>query len=265
MRAPWSAQVESAIYVGTLRHRRFEPVGHAFQYRLFMLYLDLEELPELLDAARWWSRSRPALGRFLRSDYLGDPAQPLAQSVSMTVEEATGRRPKGPIRVLTHLRYFGYCFNPVSFYYCFDSQGDLQTVVSEITNTPWGERHHYVVQQTEGRDPIKRGLRARFSKEFHVSPFFDLDQIYEWHLGIPGERLVVHMKNFEGERRVFDATLRMRRQDLTPQSLDRVLLRFPFMTLRVMATIHWQAVRLFCKRVPFYAHPTKRAVGAADR
>jgi uncharacterized protein len=138
--------LKSALYFGSVRHRRHEPVPHRFTYRLFMVYLDLSEIDDAF-AGRWlWSATRPALARWRRSDYFGDPARPLDQEVRDAVRESGRPRPSGPVRMLTHLRYFGYIQNPVTLYYCFSPDGEtVDAVLAEITNTPWGERHHYVV------------------------------------------------------------------------------------------------------------------------
>ncbi|MEZ5451088.1 MAG: DUF1365 family protein, partial [Thiolinea sp.] len=130
--------MHSRLYVGRVNHRRYTPRPHAFSYRLFMLYLDLDELPTLFKPYWLWSVDRPNLARFRRRDHLGDPQQPLSEAVRERIEQETGRRPAGPIRLLTHFSYFGYRFNPVSFYYCFDAADQqLEYIVAEVNNTPW--------------------------------------------------------------------------------------------------------------------------------
>jgi uncharacterized protein len=233
--------MHSAIYRGWLRHRRFAPRRHAFRYALFMVYLDLAELDQAF-RGRWLWR---AFARFRREDHLGDPAVPLERAVRDLVERETGKRPQGRIRLLTHLRYFGYGFNPVSFYYCFNGD-NVETVVAEVSNTPWGERHCYVLSG-------KWDLCFRTAKEMHVSPFMPMDLSYEWRFTAPGERLGVGMALERGGEKVFDATLALSREPIS----NGVLLRFPFMTLRVIASIHWQALKLWLKRVPVYTHPAK--------
>jgi hypothetical protein len=246
----------SAIYVGDVRHRRFEPVRHDFRYDLFMMYLDLEELGWVFDGRPLWSRHRPAPARFKRSDYLGDPRQPLDDAVRDEVQKQTGRRPAGPIRLLTHLRYFGYCYNPVSFYYCFDARSArVEAVLAEINNTPWNERHRYVLNT---RPAERSPLRSRFPKIFHVSPFMDMNLEYDWLFTEPGRRLVVHMQNLRDGRRMFDATLSLSRREISSRSLNLALLRHPFMTLKVIAAIHFQAARLRLKGCSFFPHPSKR-------
>lgn len=247
----------SAVYVGQVQHRRHAPHPHAFRYPLFMLYLDLAELDRVF-AGRWlWSVGRRNVAAFHREDYLGDPSLPLDEAVRRRYAEVTGRRPEGPIRLLTHLRYFGYSFNPVSFYYCFQPDGEtLDGVVAEITNTPWKERHSYVLPvATAANGPD--GLRWRFDKRFHVSPFMPMDRGYDWRFNAPASRLFVHMNIERADGRDFDATLTLERRPLSASSLARCLLRHPWITARVVLAIHWQALRLWLKRNPVYDHPGK--------
>jgi len=259
--------VNSAIYEGWVRHRRTAPVRHAFTYRVYLLYLDLAELDRVFRGRWLWSVGRRNLVSFRRADYHGDPALPLDEAVRRTVEARTGRRPAGPIRVLTLPRVLGYVFNPVSFYYCFDRDDRrVETVVAEITNTPWNERHAYVLSAAAGGARPGRH-RWRFRKEFHVSPFIDMDADYDWRFTDPGERLVVHMEDLGPGGRFFDATLAVARRPITGPVLASILLRFPFLTFRVAAGIYLQALRLRWKGAPFFAHPSKRvpAGGAAPR
>ncbi len=251
------ASLRSAIYTGTVRHRRRAPARNDFTYRIGLLYLDLDELPELFRRRALWSASRPNLAWFRRSDYLGDPRIPLDVAVRDEVEQQTGRRPTGPIRVLTQLRTFGYLFNPVSFYYCFDPSGErVEFIVAEITNTPWQERHSYVLD-ARGQSDAER-LEWTFAKSFHVSPFFDMDQTYRWRCSPPGEQLRISMQNLEGDEVVFSATLELERRPWSARNLLRLLWRYPAQPLRMHLAIYWQAARLWWKRTPFFTHPEKR-------
>lgn len=250
----------SAVYEGVVRHRRHAPHAHAFSYRMAQLYLDLDEVEQVF-ARRWlWSTTHRNLAQFRRSDYLGPANMPLAEAVRRCVEQATGQRPVGPIRLLTHLRYAGMVFNPVSFYYCFDADGQtLVAVVAEITNTPWKERHAYVLP-VESAHVRGRALHWRFPKTFHVSPFMPMDCAYDWRFTVPGNDLMVHMNVLREGQRTFDATLNLQRRPLTAGSLARVLWRYPLMTVQVVAAIHWQALRLWLKRNPVHDHPPAHPV-----
>lgn len=251
--------MHSCLYKGWVQHKRHEPTPHEFRYGLFMLYLDLAELPQVFDGFWCWSAKRAALARFKRSDYHGDAAQDLDAAVRATVARETGTRPKGPIRLLTHLRYFGYVFNPVSFYYCFDESGtQVETIVAEITNTPWKERHAYVLPAANSR-LTQEVMQFEFAKQFHVSPFWPMDMRYQWRLTTPSDRLLVHMKTVHEGRRAFDATMMMERKEISSASLTAALVRFPLMTTKIVAAIHWQALRLWLKRTPFFVHPAHEA------
>jgi DUF1365 family protein len=247
--------VKSALYRGRVRHRRFTPVEHAFEYRMFYLYLDLDELPRALDRLPGWSARRPALARFAREDHFGDPSVSLDQAVRGLVEEQCGVRPSGPIRLLAMPRTLGFSFNPVSFFFCFATDGELTHIVAEVDNTPWGERHCYAVDVARDGFGKGRQLRFRVPKAFHVSPFHPMRQEYEWKFTKPGRSLVVHMENWEDRVVRSDATLVLRRQALDPRNATLALLRHPAMALSVLRGIYAQAARLWIKGARYHPHP----------
>jgi hypothetical protein len=258
--------MHSCLYLGSIRHRRLQPKAHDFRYRIFLCYLDLAELDRVF-AGRWlWSTRRPALAWLRRQDYLGPTTLRLDEAVRQRVASVTGQRPMGPIRLLTHLRTFGWVANPVSFYYVFDAQDrHVETVVAEITNTPWGERHAYVLPVAAAERQGAQVWRWQFGKAFHVSPFLPMDMDYDWRFTAPAESLHVHMENHRDGTRQFDATLSLHREPLTGASLARALAFFPLMTVKVSAMIYWQALRLWLKRAPFFTHPAKISAPAMPR
>lgn len=270
----------SAIYEGRVLHHRRWPKRHRFSYPLFMMYLDLAELPSLFQGRWLWSTQRPAPAWFRRRDFLGPADLDLAESVRRRVEAEAGWRPRGPIRMLTHLRYWGRQVNPVTFYYCFRADEalskeplptdaatpEVEAIVAEITNTPWGERYCYVLTDPDdlrGRaDDRRPTLGYRMAKDFHVSPFMSMDQDYVWHFTTPGKLLQVHMQNRRRGRTIFDASLSLERREIDGSSLAKVLWRHPWMTARVGFWIYWQALKLWLKGIPFHPHP-KTLRGAA--
>lgn len=255
----------SAVYEGWVRHRRFEPVEHGFRYRLFLMYLDLAELPEVLDPFPLYSARRPAPARFRRADFMGDPRRPLAECARDAAEAETGSRPAGPVRLLTGLRYLGHSFNPVSFYYCFDKTGErVEAVVADVENIPWGERHAYVLARGEREGAV---LSDELDKSLHVSPLMGMDQTYSFRAGEPGERLAVHIESRprrdsaapaprgRAAAKSFDATLSLRRHPLSRRRLAGLLARYPAMSLQVVAKIYAQSLRLKLKGARYFPHP----------
>ncbi len=261
-----TAAPKSCVYRGWVEHRRYAPRPHRFRYSVFHLYLDLAELDHVFSGMRLWSVERRNVASFRRADHFGDPGVPLERAVRDLVEKKLGTRPEGPIRLLTHLRYFGYVMNPVSFYYCYD-RGDqhVETIVAEINNTPWSETHCYVLGDDPNLDSDRR--HYRFTKDFHVSPFMGMDLVYDWYFRVPGERLTVHMKNLETgpdgrENLLFDATMSLHRRPLDAAELRRALLHYPFMTGKVVTAIYWQALRLWLRKTPFFPHPRSPRSGS---
>ncbi|MEO6066284.1 MAG: DUF1365 domain-containing protein, partial [Lysobacterales bacterium] len=225
--------LRSAIYAGWIRHRRHRPFAHAFRYNVFHVYLDLAEIDRVF-AGRWlWSIDRRNVAEFRRSDYFGDPALPLIDEVRGAVTTACGRTVSGPIRLLTHLRMFGHAANPVSLYYCFATDGTtLDAILAEITNTPWGERHAYVLDVARA---TRRGRMFEwdFDKTFHVSPFLPVERRYRWRMHAPDDGLRVNMEVLDGDALDFDATLVLLRQPLDGRPLARAIFSIPFMTAKV--------------------------------
>ncbi len=248
--------IHSRLYTGTVAHRRSEKIDHSFRYRISMAYIDLSELDHLVKDSFLFSTRHKALVEFRRSDYIGAPGISLDSAVRQRVRETTGKLPEGPIRMLTHLRTFGYVFNPVTFYYCFDeTDSTVDTIVAEITNTPWKERHSYILTPGMNLSRNKGMYHFRIDKEFHVSPFLDMDYQYDMKFSLPGRNVHVQIENRKEGKRKFIASLFMQSQPFTIGNLLKIMVQYPLMTIKVIAGIYWQAFKLKIKGATYYPNP----------
>ncbi len=241
-----------AIYEGTLKHTRIKPKKHAFQYRVGMLYLDLDNLANVFSNKLFWSYNRFNLGCFLRSDYFGNQKSSLKKSIQDEVKKKLHFKHHGKIFLLTSPRYYGYCFNPVSFYYCFNIKNKLEVIVSHITNTPWNENHAYVHDCRGLNKPLKY---FEFQKDFHISPFMPMDIKYEWMFNEPDQEIMVSMNNIHKKFFIFNVSMRLHKKPLNTKSLNRLLIKFPPETFKTIIAIYWNALCLKFKRIPFFSHP----------
>ncbi len=245
---------EPAIYVGEVRHRRTRPKVHAFTYPLFMAFLDVDRIPELCRVSPFLSYGRWNWAAFHEEDQFGDPSLSLRERLRLDALAKGHVLPEGPIYLLTHLRYLGICFNPVSYFYCYDQAGHLMLIMAQVSNTPWRERHTYWLPVAEGHQG-PGGVSFDVPKAFHVSPFMPMDCRYRWAFTPPGEALKVHIAEFDRLDLFFDATLQLSKRPWMAGIVWRTLVQFPWMTLKVLIAIHWEAFWLWIKRVPVFTHP----------
>ena len=249
--------MNSAIYTGNVRHRRFSPKKHDFTYRIFMPLLNLDQLPELLDSTRLWSSSGLALAKFNARDFFNEAnsAKDIKKIVIGLAEKELPEIKITHVSMLANLRYFGWLFNPIVCYYCFDSENQLKAIVAQVTNTPWMEKHCYVIPC----QPCSGLSNYQFNKCFHVSPFMPMEIKYHWYSNKPGERLSLHMENYnEQDEKIFDATLLLQHQEADAYNFDKFILLYPLMTLKVVSGIYWQALKLFTKGLTFFDHPNSK-------
>ncbi len=250
---------KSAIYNGSVHHRRNVPQVHQFRYSLYMLYLDLDELEQVF-AGRWlWGLHRFTAFRFRREDHLGSAEETLKESVQDLVQKETGKQQTGPVRLLTNLRCWGYLMNPVCFYYCFDAtDSHVQAIVAEVSNTPWGERHCYVLDcgsLTSGKH------RETQQKVFHVSPFMKMNMHYHWTISAPADELSVAIVNEQAGETIFSASLSLQRQEINNWTLFTTSLKHPWMTGKIVTAIYWNALRLWWKGIAYVPHPKPKTTG----
>lgn len=248
--------MHSCIYEGTVTHSRRSPIDHRFRYAVRWVYLDLEEVPDLLGKLRLLSDRKFHTYSFLPSDHMERSIGDLRTEVLSRVQLASGETPSGPVRLLTPLRQFGFYFSPISLFFCWGHTPDLHSIVAEVNNTPWRERHWYVLNENNRLDGS--GLRYQHHKQFHVSPFMDMDSTYRWQLSEPGEQLNVSMMVSREKQPFFTAGMDLRRRPLTDHALSISLIRFPVASLQMLGAIYFEALRLWKKKCPFYAHPSKR-------
>jgi DUF1365 family protein len=248
-------QMESSLYFGTLNHRRLTPVHHEFRYGVFMAFLDIDKIPQLMARSRFSSYNRFNWTGFCEWDHFGDPRRSLRARVTEDAERSGVKLPEGPIFLLTNLRYLGYCFNPISIFYCMGKDGKSPVLLAEVHNT-FGEIRNYWLSPAN-QTVSNSAMSFRCQKTLHVSPFNDMNLEYDFVLTPPGETLVAHMNTLRTGKSFFDATLTLERKPWTAQNLRAALVRHPWMTAKVIGAIHWEALRLFLKGAPVFTHPDR--------
>ena len=250
---------ESALYVGHVGHRRHTPTTHSFRYPIFQAFVDLDRLDALCQVSPLVSRNTFNWASIHDSDYLPDQPEPALRARFDAAARAAGHEPpEGPVFLLANLRYLGFCFNPVAYYYAYDVTGQLALICAEITNTPWNERHRYWMVPTPTKTASDRWIFT-MPKVFHVSPFMPMDLHYQWAFGEPGNDLDIEMALLEREKICFEATLGLARRPWQASQIRKTLLQFPWLTLKILFAIYWEALCLWMKRVPLFTHPKKLA------
>jgi DUF1365 family protein len=256
-------KLRSGLYEGVVTHQRWRPKAHQLQYRVYMVYTDLTELDAIAQQHWLWSVGRRNVAAFHRGDYFGDPQVPLQTAIHDLVENRTGIRPAGPVRMLTQWRTFGVGFSPVTFYYVFNHADDVEpiAIIPEVTNTPWQDRYQYVLtpKPLGGGIPSTDFVHGQWlfetEKQFHVSPFFPMDHHYRWYFDVPTDTVSMRLENYDQEGRIFLATLALKRHEVNRANLSRVLRQYPLMTWTVVWGIYWHAFQLWRKKIPFYPRP----------
>ncbi|BDX07262.1 DUF1365 domain-containing protein [Planctobacterium marinum] len=240
-----STNYSSALYIGETWHQRFVPKNHKFKYNIMMFWLDLDEVALLDQKLSLFSAEKFNWVQFRRGDFLTNNQQTLKQEVLQTMSEKAGTPLSGKVFLLSPLRILGMYFSPVNFYYLQNDAGEFSHLLAEVSNTPWNERHCYLVDLKEQKDS---------DKAFHVSPYNPIDMQYRWNIKPPGNKLFLQLDCLKTDKH-FTAAIGLKRMELSNSVMRKSLFQFPHITLKTLFGIYWQALKLFAKRVPIYDHP----------
>ena len=250
----------SAFYEGVTWHERHVPFHRRFSAKMWLAYFDVDEIPQIDDELKLLSTRRFRPLQFRRKDYFDHPEQHLGDAVRNYILDHTGEHIDGKVFLLSQLRTWGWCFNPLSLYYCFDAAGELRWIIAEVTNTPWKERTTYLL-------PVRDGgvLDYEEDKQMHVSPLWPMSQRYRFNLTSPAEKISVRIENIatEGPNAgdvVHAAGLELKRVALNDRNLLSLLVRRAALTHRVTLGIHRHAALIKMRGATFYSHPKKKEI-----
>lgn len=241
-----------ALLTGEVGHKRYLPKYHGFDYAVHYFWLDLNQLDSIPETGWLWSRSAFAACSYRRKDYLPG-ADDLSEAVRQKVQELGCTKAVERVCMLSPLANWGYYFSPLTLYYCFNKARQLVALLAEVSNTPWNERHYYLV-------PVEEAEPSRYQhdKAFHVSPFNPMDMQYHWTVVANSEKLQLSITNRKDGDKVFSAWFDLSLQPFTVKALKSALIRRPWQNVQVMTRIYWHALKLLLKAVPVYAHPKSK-------
>ncbi len=243
----------AALYPGEVMHARLKPFAHRFKYSVFSLLIDVDRLQEADRLSRIFSVNRPNLASFSESDHVERPGETLRSFADRLLTEAGVQERADRIVLLCYPRIFGYVFNPISVYFCYGSDGELIALIYAVRNT-FGQRHTYVAPVMPG-DVTAAGVRQTRTKIFHVSPFIDLGARYHFRVLPPGKVVRLRIQETEAGDPLLSATFVGEEKPLATSALAWCLLKIPFLTWKIMAGIHWEALKLWLKGARFHPSP----------
>ncbi|MGE6784519.1 DUF1365 domain-containing protein [Ensifer adhaerens] len=250
----------ATLYSGKVMHQRLNPFDHRFTYSVFSLLVDVDQLAALGRMSCLLSVNRPGPLSFWERDHGENEGETLRQFADRLLARAGLKQPAARILLLAYPRMFGYVFNPISTYFAYDASGSLIAIIYAVRNT-FGERHNYVAPVLP-EETSAAGIRQSRAKMLHVSPFMEMDLRYLFRILPPGKTVRLRIHETSGNTALLAATFQGDATTVNTAALAKILLRFPLMTMKVIAGIHWQAVKLWCKGARFHRSPPPPATAS---